>query len=301
MSAIHAGRRRWLAAAGGAVLFAPWKAWAQTAAPVPRRVVVIGGALAECVYALGMERVLVAADTTCTYPRPVLALPKVGYLRTLSAEGVLSLRPDLVLMSTDAGPPEALAQLRGSGVRIAAIAERHDARTARGKIVEVARLLGAQSAATRVLAAFDAAMQTTERQVAARRARQAPVRAAFLLGHAGMQTMVAGRDTAADAMLRYAGASNVFGDDGRHGFKGYKPLTAESMIAAAPDVLVSTLDAVEAAGGTAAFLSASGLAATPAARHRRLVAMDTLYLLGFGPRLPQAIDALSRQLAEARA
>ncbi len=168
------------------------------------------------------------------------------------------------------------------------------------KIVEVARLLGAQSAATRVLADFDAAMQTTEQQVAARRARQAPVRAAFLLGHAGMQTMVAGRDTAADAMLRYAGASNVFGDD-RSGFKGYKPLTAESMVVVAPDVLVTTPDAVAAAGGTAAFLSASGLAATPAARHRQLVAMDTLYLLGFGPRLPQAIDALSRQLAKAHA
>ncbi|CAH0445043.1 Glycogen synthase [Ralstonia syzygii subsp. syzygii] len=228
MSAIRSSRRRWLAAAGGAALFAPWQAWAQKAAPMPRRVVVIGGALAECVYALGMEHVLVAADTTCTYPRPVLALPKVGYLRALSSEGMLSLRPDLVLMSTDAGPPEALAQLRGSGVRIAAIAEQHDARTARSKIVEVARLLGAQSAAARVLADFDAAMQTTEQQVAARRARQAPVRAAFLLGHAGMQTMVAGRDTAADAMLHYAGASNVFGDD-RSGFKGYKPLTAESM------------------------------------------------------------------------
>nr|CCA79612.1 exported hypothetical protein [blood disease bacterium R229] len=128
MSAIRSGRRRWLAAAGGAALFAPWQAWAQKAAPMPRRVVVIGGALAECVYALGMEHVLVAADTTCTYPRPVLALPKVGYLRTLSSEGVLSLRPDLVLMSTDAGPPEALAQLRGSGVRIAAIAEQQDRR-----------------------------------------------------------------------------------------------------------------------------------------------------------------------------
>ncbi len=300
MSAIHADRRRWLAAAGGAILSASLEAWAQTTAQAPRRVVVIGGALAECVYALGMERVLVAADTTCTYPPAALALPKVGYLRALSSEGVLSLRPDLVLMSTDAGPPEALAQLHGSGARIAAIAEHHDARTARGKIVEVARLLDAQSAAARVLADFDAAMQATQRRVAARRARQAPVRAAFLLGHAGMQTMVAGRDTAADAMLRYAGASNVFGDE-VSGFKGYKPLTAESMVVAAPDVLVTTPDAVEAAGGTAVFLSASGLAATPAARHRRLVAMDTLYLLGFGPRLPQAIDTLSRRLAEAHA
>jgi iron complex transport system substrate-binding protein len=73
------------------------------------------------------------------------------------------------------------------------------------------------------------------------------------------------------------------------------------MAMAAPEVLVTTPDAVEAAGGVNAFLSAPGLAATPAARNRRLVTMDALYLLGFGPRLPQAIDELSRQLYDTAA
>lgn len=290
-AALNPARRRLLWLGGGAALCAPLGALAQ-AAP-PRRVVVIGGALAECVYALGMERVLVGADTTCTYPQAVLALPKVGYLRTLSSEGVLSLRPDLVLLSAEAGPPEALAQLRGAGARVAEVPEHHDAHTARGKIAEVARLLDAQGAAAPLLARFDTALQAALRQADSRRARQAPPRAAYLLGHAGMQPMVAGRDTAADAMLRYAGAVNVFG-----GFKGYKPLSAEGMVAAAPEVLVTTPDAVQAAGGIPAFLSAPGLAATPAAHARRVIAMDTLYLLGFGPRLPQAIAELSRRLAE---
>jgi len=263
----------------------------------PRRVVVIGGALAECVYALGMERVLVATDSTCTYPRAALALPKVGYLRTLSSEGVLSLRPDLVLMSSDAGPPEALAQLRGSGVRLAEVPEHHDAQTARHKIAQVAQVLGVAPAAAPLLTTFDAAFEVSQQQAKARLAKRTPVRAAYLLGHAGMQPMVAGRDTAADAMLRYAGAVNVFAE-GKGAFKAYKPLTSEGMALTAPNVLVTTTDAVEAAGGVNAFLSAPGLAATPAARNRRLVMMDTLYLLGFGPRLPQAVDELSRRLYE---
>jgi iron complex transport system substrate-binding protein len=90
-------------------------------------------------------------------------------------------------------------------------------------------------------------------------------------------------------MLDYAGAVNAV-----QGFKGYKPLTPESMIAARPDCLLVTEQGLQAAGGLEAILKLPGLAQTPAGRSQAVVAMDALRLLGFGPRMPEAVLALHR-------
>ncbi len=84
----------------------------------PKRVVSIGGALTEIIYALEADALLIGSDTTSTFPAVAKALPKIGYQRALSAEGILSLNPDLVLLTTEAGPPAVLKQLETAGVRI---------------------------------------------------------------------------------------------------------------------------------------------------------------------------------------
>ncbi|MEX0582565.1 MAG: ABC transporter substrate-binding protein, partial [Sneathiella sp.] len=87
-------------------------------ADAPKRVVSVGGALTEAVYALGAGELIVGSDTTSYYPEAAAASPKVGYQRALSAEGILSLNPDLVLMTDEAGPPPVLAQLKSAGVNM---------------------------------------------------------------------------------------------------------------------------------------------------------------------------------------
>ncbi|MBL4906118.1 MAG: ABC transporter substrate-binding protein, partial [Sneathiella sp.] len=69
------------------------------AAEVPTRIVSVGGALTEMLYALGESARIVGADTTSYYPLAAKELPKVGYQRNLSAEGILSLKPDLLLIN----------------------------------------------------------------------------------------------------------------------------------------------------------------------------------------------------------
>ena len=71
-------------------------------------------------------------------------------------------------------------------------------------------------------------------------------------------------------------------------FDGYKPMTDEAVLSAAPD-LILMMDR----GGDHAILNAElwampAIAPTPAAAARRVVRMDGLYLLGFGPRTGQA-------------
>ena len=178
------------------------------------RVVVIGGALAECVYALGAQDWLVGADTTCTYPAATASLPKVGYQRSLSTEGILSLRPSLVLASQEAGPPTVFTQLRDAGIRVVSVDGRNDVDTARCKLSVTGDALGVTSRAAPLLQQFDAQWQMTVAHVASRVGQRRPLRVLFILGHSGMQSMVAGKHTAADASdhgshRRFAAASSA--------------------------------------------------------------------------------------------
>lgn len=271
---------------------------ASAANPKPLRVAVAGGAITEVVYALDAGAMLIGCDTTSTFPAAALALPKMGYQRALSAEGVLSLRPDLLLASAEAGPPAALQQIAAAGVRIITLSEQHDVQSVRDKISGSAKALDLGQRGEILLKSFDSDWQAAMAAIQVQRQQQAgkpPPRVLFILSNSGTQAMVAGRDTAADAMIRYAGAVNVLG--GKDGFKGYKPLTAESAIAAAPDVLMTSSEGLAAMGGLEQLLKMPGVALTPAARNKRVIAdMDALLLLGFGPRLPAALRRLSAQL-----
>jgi iron complex transport system substrate-binding protein len=257
-------------------------------ADVPQRVVSVGGTVTEIAFALGRGDRLVAADTTSGYPEAALALPRVGYMRTLSAEGVLSLKPQLVLVTADAGPPAALSQLRAAGVHVVSINADHSFDAVLTKVRSVGQALDAAGAA----AALEKRLNDEWRQATARvESLPGKPRVLFLLAHAGNNPMVAGRDTAADAMIRLAGGVNAMAE-----FSGYKPLTAEAVAGAAPDFLLITREGVETLGSNEKVWSQPGLALTPAGRSRRLVSMDALYLLGFGPRLPAAVRELAERL-----
>ena len=66
------------------------------------KIVTLGGDVTEIVYALGASSSLVARDSTSQWPQAANVLPDVGYLRQLNAEGILSMRPTLVLASAQA-------------------------------------------------------------------------------------------------------------------------------------------------------------------------------------------------------
>ena len=290
----HPQRRQWLRSLGAVPLLA-WSATraAPAAAPaqavVAQRLVALGGALTEVVYALGAEGQLVGTDTTSLYPDAALKTPKVGYMRQLSAEGLLSLRPDAVVGTHEAGPQVVLDQIRSAGVRVELVQADHSWAEVQRKLQVVGRLTGRTVQAQALQATLDAQWAQVQQQVA--RTAQRP-RALFILAHGGAP-MVAGAGTAADAVIRFAGGINVAA-----GFQGYRPLTAEAMASAAPQVLLNSSQGMEALGGEGAFWQRPELALTPAFQRRALVAMEANHLLGFGPRLPQAVRELhTRMLA----
>lgn len=248
------------------------------------RVVSLGGPVTELVYALGRGEALVGRDTSSLFPEEALRLPDVGYHRQLSAEGVLSLAPTLVLATAHAGPPEAVDQLRTAGVTVLLLPEEATVAGARARTLAAGEALGEQQAAEALARRLDAGLQALTPLTSAPK-----VMFVYARGGAGME--VAGQETAADEMIRLVGAANAV-----TGYTGYKPLTPEAAIAAAPDVVLMTTRGVASAGGETALWENPALAATPAGQARRLIVMDDLLLLGFGPRLPEAAAELQDAL-----
>lgn len=264
--------------------------------PSATRIVTVGSAVTEIVYALGHGGDVVGVDTPSAHPAAAAALPKVGFGRDLPAEGVLSLRPTLVLASAAAGPPATFEKLQAAGVRVVLVPESHTLEGIDEKITVIAEALGAEDAAKALIANLSDEIDGTATWLASR-ANEARPRVLFLYTRAVGTANVAGDETAAAAIIAAAGADNAVGGS----FTGYRPLTAEGAVAARPDVILMTTLGLEAAGGIDAVRALPGIAKTPAGENGRILAYDDLELLGFGPRAPRAAERLARALREAPA
>ena len=260
---------------------------AQSGAEAPRRIVSVGGALTEIIYALGAQDALVGGDTTSYYPPAAAALPKVGYMRALSAEGILSLKPDLLILTAESGPAPVLAQLKLAGVKMLTLKPGRSLEDVKESARRIAAALGRKKEGAALTRKMDAEIQKLAEAAAAQPVRK---RALFIMNHGGGAPMVAGRETAADAIIRLSGAANAADD-----YAGYKPLTPEAAAALEPDVILTTTQGLERAGGAEGFMRIPGVALTPAAQNGKVIAMDALLLLGFGPRTAKAALDLSAQ------
>ena len=267
-------------------------AWAAATAAKPQRIVCIGGALTEIAYALGASADLVGVDTTSLYPSLATKLPSVGYARSLSSEGILALAPTQVLASEEAGPPAVLGQIRNAGIPVHIIRAEHRFEGVLDRVAQMGVLLGKRQAAAQLKANLQAQWQSVRSSIQAR--HLTPPRVLFVLSHSPNQVLVAGRGTAADAMLKYAGAQNAV-----QAFTGFKPLTPESLIAAQPDIVLFTDQGLAVIGGIDGALQLPGLAQTPAGQMRRVIALEAMFLLGFGPRIPAAVAALDAAMRRA--
>ncbi|MDB6446727.1 ABC transporter substrate-binding protein [Pseudomonas sp. 21TX0197] len=273
-----------------AVLFAALLAsqWA-SAAQAPQRWVSAGGALSEWVSALGGESKLVGVDTTSQHPESLRALPSIGYQRQLSAEGVLSLRPQILVGTEEMGPPPVLAQIRSAGVQVELFSATPDVPTLKENLSHLGRLLGAEAKAEQLFQQYQEQLAVQKERVSQAQLKQKAPGVLLLVGHSGGKPLVAGKGTAADWLLQQAGGQNL----ATH--SGYKPFSVETLASLNPEVLVfadRVLSGEEAR--VALFKENPILASTRAARDGRVIELDpTLLVGGLGPRLPQSLAALA--------
>jgi iron complex transport system substrate-binding protein len=259
----------------------------------PTRIVAVGGAITEILYALGVEDRIVAIDSTSLYPPQAMAdKPNVGYMRQLSAEGVLGLHPQLVLAMAGSGPKETIDVIDAAKVPLIVVPETFSEDGMLQKIRMVARVAGVE---TRGECLADAVAQDLGWLRRLRAKVTTPPRVMFVMSLLDGRAMAAGRHTAANEIIKLAGGVNAIDD-----FDGYKIINEEAIVAASPDHVLSMERGKEQLKAEAVFANPA-FALTPAARTRSFVAMDGLYLLGFGPRTAAAARDLAFKLDPALA
>ena len=259
------------------------------AAELPQRWVSAGGALSEWVCALGGESKLVGVDTTSQHPQALKALPSIGYQRQLSAEGILSLRPQILIGTEEMGPPPVLSQVRSAGVQVELFSAQPDLPTLQANLQHLGKLLGAQDRASQLLQGYNQQLEQQKVRVTRAQLQEKSPGVLMLLGHAGGKPLIAGKDTAADWLLQKAGGHNL----ATH--SGYKPFSVESLVSLDPDVLVFADRALSGDAARAALFKENPiLSSTRAAKDGRVMELDpTLLVGGLGPRLPDALKSLS--------
>lgn len=202
------------------------------AAELPQRWVSAGGAVSEWVSALGGEAKLVGVDTTSQHPESLKALPSIGYQRQLSAEGILSLRPQILVGTEEMGPPPVLSQIRNAGVQVELFSAQPDVAALQGNLQHLGQLLGAEDQASQALKVYQQQLDQQKVRITEAQLKQKAPGVLLLIGNAGGKPLIAGKDTAADWLLQRAGGHNL----ATH--TGYKPFSNESLASLNPEVLV---------------------------------------------------------------
>ncbi len=271
--------------AGGALVLSSGGASAQPSSY--NRIVSVGGAVTETLFALGLGDKLRAVDTTSTFPVSAQQLPKVGYLRQLSAEGILAMGPDLILLSSEAGPAAAVDQLKSSGVPLAQIPLGRSVDGLSSMINAVGDATGLSEEAGRLAANVE-----TQFRALVDAQPSGPKKSVLLILSAGNGPLLgAGANTAASAIIGLAGGVLAFPE-----MEGYKALSMEPVLAADPDWIIMPSHVCEALGGPEGVAKLDIVARTTAGAEGRVASIDSHYLLGFGPRAPMAAADLATLL-----
>ncbi len=252
------------------------------------KILSIGGDITEILYALGQEAHIIAVDTTSQFPPEALKQkPNVGYMRALSTEGVLSVGASLILASERAGPPEVVKALKQIAVPYVEVQDGLSPEGIIAKVRFVASVLDKTSEGEALAGRLESEFKTlAERRSAISRR----LRVLFVLNVQNGRATIGGAETSADAIIKLAGADNAAAS-----VIGFKPVVDEALVELQPDAVIA-LRRSSGQHDTEQVMSMKGMQATPAGASKRVINMDGLYLLGFGPRTASAALDLMRAL-----
>ncbi|MFT3824149.1 MAG: ABC transporter substrate-binding protein [Chitinophagaceae bacterium] len=259
------------------------------AAVAPPRIITLSGALTEVADALGFGAQIVATDVTSEYPAYVKQLPKVSRNRSLSIEGIMAYRPDIVLAPEGDILRSVQAQLSAAGIKLVNIRQEYSVKGALQFIRAVATALQVQDKGEALVAGTEKEITTELDRIKKASGKQPKVLFIYARGTGTMS--VAGKGSNMDAMILLAGGRNVVQE-----FSDYKPYSTEALIKANPDVILMFDFGVSSLGGKNALLKMPGMSATNAGKRQQVIVMDGPLLVNFSVRLATAIRELHAQL-----
>ncbi|WP_136056753.1 ABC transporter substrate-binding protein [Microbacterium sp. K24] len=257
----------------------------------------ISGTIASTVFALGLGDQVVGRDSSTDFAgtEDLPVVTKTGH--SLNAEAILELAPTVILTDTTIGPKEIRQQLRDAGITVVVISSDRRIDTTDELVTEIAAALGVPSRGDALIARLDAELDASLAEIAdvAPAAKEDRARMLFLYVRGSANVYyIFGEDSGADSLIDAVGGVDVAGEIG---WEGMKPMTAEALVAARPDVLVMMTDGLESVGGIDGLIERiPAVAETPAGANRRVIDMADSEILSFGPRSAEVISALARAL-----
>ena len=248
------------------------------------RIVSLNGAISEIIVGLGHESKIVATDITSNYPESVNKLPKVGHNRSIQAEGILAQNPDIVVGIEKDLNPKVIKQIKSSGVKVVLFDQEHSVEGTKKLIQGVKDSLKFESINDSLDIKIDQSISKLE-------IFENPPKVLFIYARGAGTILVAGQKTQMNQMISIAGGQNAVSD-----FESFKPLTAEAIVSANPDVILMFTTGAQSLNGV--FENVPGIMQTNAGKNKQIITMDGQYLAGFGPRTGEAALELNQKLSE---
>ncbi|QKW23569.1 ABC transporter substrate-binding protein [Kitasatospora sp. NA04385] len=256
------------------------------------RIIPLNGSLAELVFSLGLGDHAVARDVSTTFEQAA-KLPVITQAHEVSAEGVLSLHPTVVLADRSTGPAEAVEQIRAAGVPLIVLDDAKQLGDIGTRIDAVAAALGVPDAGAQLKERTERRIAEVRAQLPAAGATRPKVAFLYLRGSASV-FLLGGPDSGAPSLIEAAGGEDA--GTAAHLTGDFTPLTSEALVKAAPDAILVMTKGLESVGGVDGLLKLPGVAQTPAGLDRRIISVDDGRLLSYGPRTPEVLRAIADQL-----
>jgi iron complex transport system substrate-binding protein len=250
------------------------------------RIVCVSKQLTEFLFALHQGNKIVGVDLTSTYPAEATKLTTVGYHRHLSAEGIISLEPTLVVHQGDIAPENVMSQVEKVGIPVKVYPSASTLDSVKWLLSSLAREYEVDSAATRLNAKLDADLARASAFV-----KQFPTKPRVLIIHFGQQRnqyFVLGTRGAANKMIELAGGINVADTS------GFRNLSPEVILRSQPDIILATDFGYDRLGSVAKFAELPGIGLTPAAKNAKIFRIEEHDLVYFGPRTGENIIEMAK-------
>jgi len=242
------------------------------------RVVVAGGSITEIFYFLGEQDRIVALDVTSNFPPEAKSLPSIGYVRALSAEGLLSMNPSIILGEDDMGPPAVIKQIRETSYDLRIIPE---IRTIDGIIEKIEGIASILDVSEKSDAIISKKLEPYIKKIVKNRKKivKKGVKVMLVLNMQSSSIIVAGANTSGSGFIDLIGCENIFNT-----FEGWKPVSAEAILELNPDYIIVPQRNVHKGIDVTKIADSELFKNTNAGKNKNFIFDDAMAITGFGPR-----------------
>lgn len=253
------------------------------------RIVALNSTTFEIIEALGERQKVVGIDNGSILLESAKGLQSVGHPYRPSVEGIISLKPTLVIATQDSLPTESASQLRTAKIPVLILetSYKDGYEGLKRRVTLLGNVLQKDDVAKTLIQKIEKEVSDLQQKV--QKLSQSK-KVFFLYAHSPSDSSIYGKDTGSHFLIEQIGAKNAADFT-----TGVKPLTAEAMVQASPDAIIMMQRGLDAVGGVSGALKMSGVALTPAGKNKKIFVVDNT-VRWIGPRFPEFANKLFKEI-----